>query len=100
LSDPWEAFTTTSSEGAAELVVVTVSSPGGCIMTILPHLGHARICPIAELSRTRSRDWHVVQEIENGSTKRLPRGELGEANDARGVSLGRVRVPNMPEAGC
>jgi hypothetical protein len=38
---------------------------GGWIWTILSHLGHARICPMAATSRTWSRAWHVVQVTEN-----------------------------------
>jgi hypothetical protein len=61
--------------------VGTVVSPlGPWIITMLPHFGQARICPIAELSRTRRRAWHVVQEIENGSTEGVPHGKDRRAN--------------------
>jgi len=42
---------------------------GGSTRTMLPHLGHVRICPMAERSRTRSWVWQVVQAIENDSTE-------------------------------
>jgi hypothetical protein len=35
---------------------------------MLPQFGQIRISPITDLSRTLSRFWHVVQEIENSST--------------------------------
>jgi hypothetical protein len=41
---------------------------GGLIITIPPHFGQARICPIAAWSRTFSRDLQVVQVMENRST--------------------------------
>jgi hypothetical protein len=40
---------------------------GGLTITIPPHLGQARICPIADSSRTFSRDLQVVQEMEKRS---------------------------------
>ena len=40
---------------------------GGLTITIPPHFGHARICPIAAWSRTFSRDLQVVQVMENKS---------------------------------
>ncbi len=36
--------------------------------TMLLHLGQARICPMADLSRTFKRAWQVVQDTENSST--------------------------------
>jgi hypothetical protein len=40
---------------------------GGLTITIPPHLGQARICPIADSSRTFSRVLQVVQEMEKRS---------------------------------
>ena len=40
---------------------------GGLTITMPPHLGQARIWPIAACSRTFSRDLQVVQVMENKS---------------------------------
>ena len=52
---------------------VKTQPSGGAIKTMLPHLGHSRISPIASLFRTASRARHVVQDTENSafSTVRL-----------------------------
>jgi hypothetical protein len=50
-----------------------VQSTGGTMCTMLPHLGQARIWPIASALRTLSRERHVSQVTRNGST----------ANDAK-----------------
>jgi hypothetical protein len=41
---------------------------GGLTITMPPHFGQARICPIAAWSRTFSRDLQVVQAIVKRST--------------------------------
>ena len=50
-------------------VLGSVSPAGASINTMLPHLGQARICPIAAGSRTFSRARQVVHAIEKGSTE-------------------------------
>ena len=45
---------------------------GGEIKTMLPHLGHSRISPMASLFRTASRARHVVQETENSAFSTVP----------------------------
>jgi hypothetical protein len=54
---------------AALGAVLAVRLGGAVICTMLPHFGHAKICPIAAALRTVSRDWHVTQVILNGSTQ-------------------------------
>src|SRR5262245_32951720 len=58
----------------------SLNAGGGLTITIPPHFGQARICPIAAWSRTLSRDLQVVQVMENRSmgkwdSLRLLRGE-------------------------
>jgi hypothetical protein len=42
---------------------------GGFTITSPPHLGQARICPMADPSRTFSRVLQVVQVMEKGGTR-------------------------------
>jgi hypothetical protein len=41
---------------------------GGSMSTMLPHLGQARIWPMADASRTLRRAWQVVQSTVKSST--------------------------------
>jgi hypothetical protein len=77
---------------------------GGWTSTMLPHLGHARICPKAPGSRTRRRARQVVQEIEYDSTKRVSRGNVpiqpaierpGNTRPARAGSGARPTAPQL-----
>jgi hypothetical protein len=45
----------------------SLKAGGGLTMTMPPHLGQARICPMADGSRTLSRVLHVVQVIAKSS---------------------------------
>jgi hypothetical protein len=63
-------------------------------MTMLPHLGQARILPIADWSRTRSLAWQVVQTIENNSTRPRARWRTdGQPQSEKSVEAGDT--PNI-----
>ena len=86
----------TDDSAAAGPEVRSVVSPlGPWTITMLPHFGQARICPIAELSRTRSRAWQVVHEIENGSTEGVPHGKDRQASYPH--AAGSSRHPPRPD---
>ena len=57
--------------GDASVGGASREAPCDVTKTMLPHLGQARIWPIAEASRTRSRALQVVQPIENPDTSAL-----------------------------
>lgn len=76
-------------------------SAGGLINTMPPHLGQARILPMADSSRTFSRVWHVVQGRANSSTKlRLCRNEsMLTASHSISIMIRIVRYVFFPEKG-
>ena len=73
---PWERSPVLSAgtflAGAGGGSSVNTHPSGGAIRTILPHLGHSRISPMASLFRTASRARHVVQETENSGFSTVP----------------------------
>jgi len=60
------------ADGVGDALTSTHPS-GGEIITMLPHLGHSWICPMALLLRTASRARHVVQDTENSDFSTLMR---------------------------
>lgn len=57
-----------SGRVSAESLGAFPASAGAFTITRPPHFGQARICPIADSSRTLSRVLQVVQVMEKGST--------------------------------
>jgi hypothetical protein len=68
------AAVATTALAAASVVWLVAAGAATC--TMLPHRGHARICPIADSLRTVSRAWHVTQVILKGSTREAFNGQL------------------------
>ena len=64
---------------AGEAISTSTHPSGGEIITMLLHLGHSRICPMASFFRTEILARHVVQETENSAFSKMMRLLLAAA---------------------
>jgi len=103
---PAPTASATSADGVAE---GDFQPTGGTTWTMLVHLGHSRIAPIADSLRTASRARHVVQVMENKAFSTVPRVVVERVAQLTGIihergagfltCLKYGRLGNLPHIG-